>query len=189
MKKIKITIITMLLLGAISQSALAAEIPIESAPCNATAESITITNGLIENVLTEVQNGLGFLPAWAKANRAVFNAVLGGQTNGYSYAEISSIARNALLQYRDMYLRPDYYEQQRSRVYYLISDLITDVQNGKDYNDALKIAYARIGQSIDPNFVPNTDIAVDRIYLDIPATDVVMFTWARKFLLEAIPTV
>lgn len=185
MKKMIFVLITLLLTTSVS----AAEIPIESAPCNATPESIAITEALIQNELYGVQNGKGFQETWATANRAVFNAVIGGQTNGYGYAELSAITRNALLEYRDMYLRPEYFEYQRNRVYAILPDLITDVQNGRDYNDALKEAYSRINQSIDPAYVPNTEIAVDRIYLNVPATDVVMYMWARKYLLEAIPTV
>lgn len=41
-------------------------------------------------------------------------------------------------------------------------------------------------QSIDNAYTQNTEIASDRIYWDIPPTDFVMFTQARKFLLEAI---
>lgn len=86
-----------------------------------------------------------------------------------------------------MYLRPDYYNAQNEKVHSLIADIITAVQNGKDYNEALDEAYIRIYQSIDPGYVPNTEIGVDRIYLNIPAADVVMFSRARKLLLEAIP--
>ena len=43
MKKIKITLIALTLLSIISQTVSATEIPIESAPCNATKESIAVT--------------------------------------------------------------------------------------------------------------------------------------------------
>ncbi len=187
MKKLSKIIITLFMAIMISPTAFAAEVPIESAPCNATVESITITEGLIAEELTAVQNGLGYQPAWATASRKIFDAVINKQTNGYGYADLANIARNALIQYRDMYLRPDYYNTQNERVYNLIADLITGVQNGKDYNKALDEAYIRIYQSIDPSYVPNTEIAVDKVYLNIPAADVVMFGGARKFLLEAIP--
>ena len=88
-----------------------------------------------------------------------------------------------------MYLRPEYYKQQNDRVYNLIYDIIDDVKNGKPYDEALDEAYARIYKSIDPSYVPNTDLAVDKVYLDIPAADIVMFGAARKYLLEAIPQV
>ena len=187
MKKLSKIIVTLLLAATTSQTVLAAEIPIESAPCNATIESIAITEQIISEELTAVQNGEGFQPTWAKASGKIFNAVLNKQTNGYGYADLVNIARNALVQYRDMYLRPDYYKAQNERVYILISDLILEVQNGKDYNEALNEAYTRIYKSIDPSYEPNGEIGIDRIYLDIPATDAVMFSRARKFLLEAIP--
>ena len=56
-----------------------------------------------------------------------------------------------------------------------------------DYSEALDEAYTRIYLSIDPSYKPNGEIGIDRIYLDIPAADVVKFSRARKFLLEAIP--
>lgn len=187
MKKLSKIIITLLITATVSPTVLAAEIPIESAPCNATIESIVIAEQLIAEELTAVQNGLGYQPAWATASRKIFDAVINKQTNGYGYADLANITRNALIQYRDMYLRPDYYNTQNERVYNLIADLIGEVQNGKDYNEALEEAYIRIYQCIDPNYVPNTEITVDKVYLNIPAADVVMFSRARKFLLEAIP--
>lgn len=184
MKKLSKIIVVTLLTATVSQTSLAAEIPIESAPCNATVESIVITEQLISDELTAVQNGEGYQPAWARANRKIFDAVISKQTNGYGY---SDIARNALIQYRDMYLRPDYYKAQDKVIYSLIADLIAEVQSGKDYSEALDEAYTRIYQSIDPSYKPNGEIGIDRIYLDIPAADVVKFSRARKFLLEAIP--
>ena len=187
MKKVSKIIVTLLLTMVATQTALAAEIPIESAPCNATMESITITEQLIGDELTAVQNGEGYQPAWAKASRKICDAVIAKETSGYGYADLANIARNALFQYRDMYLRPDYYNAQNERVQALIGDLIADVQNGKEYGKALNEAYTRILKSIDPSYESNTEIGVDRIYLNIPATDVVMFSRARKFLLEAVP--
>ena len=132
-----------------------------------------------------MQNGLGFGEAWGKASREIHSAVLAGSTNGYGYADLTAIARNAILQYRDMYLRPDYYAQQEPVVKTLIADLITAVENGSmDYTAAQKEAYTRIYQSINPHYTPTTDIAADHIYLDIPAVDSSIFTIARKLLLE-----
>lgn len=187
MKKSEKILVTLMLSAAISQTAFAAEVPIESAPCNATARSIEITEALIADELTAVQNGAGYQLAYAEADNAIRNAVINDLTEGYGYGELSSIARNALLQYRDMYLRPEYYAEQNDRIYRLIEDLIIDVCNGKLYEAAVDEAYTRIYQSIDPYYVPNTGIAVDWIYLDMPAADMVMFSRARKFLLEAVP--
>ena len=186
MKKIKTVLTTAAILATITSTAYAAEIPIESAPENATAESIAITENLINPILDEVQNGLGYQPAWCKAHNAVFNAVLAGNTNGYGYLELAAVSRNAILYYRDMYLRPEYYAEKEAAAKALLSDLIAEVENGtKDYDTALKEAYTKIYQTINPAYVPNEEIGVDRIYLDIPAADTVMFTQARKLLKEA----
>lgn len=82
----------------------AAEVPRESAPCNATNEAIIVAESFIGDILPEVQNGLGYAEARAKSNRIFFNAWLNGQTSGFSYGELVNIANNAIWQYRDMYL-------------------------------------------------------------------------------------
>ena len=186
MKRGKNILLTAILTAAITQSAYAAEIPVECAPENATPESIAITENLICPILDEVQNGLGYQPAWCKAHNAVFNAVLAGNTNGYGYLDLAAVARNALIYYRDVYLRPEYYAEKKADAKALLSDLICEVENGtKNYDTALKEAYTKIYQSINPAYVPNEEIGIDRIYLDIPAADTVMFTQARKLLKEA----
>lgn len=187
MTKLSKIITTILLAASISQTAVATDIPIESAPCNATIESIVIAEQLVSEELTAVQNGEGYQPAWAKASRKIYEAVINKQTSGYGYADLANITRNALIQYRDMYLRPDYYKAQDETIYSLILDLIVEVQNGKDYPKALDEAYTRIYKNINPSYEPNSEIGIDIIYLDIPATDTVKFSRARKFLLEAIP--
>ena len=186
MNKTKIAALT---LAAVLSSApvFAAEVPKEAVPAYLTEESVCITENLISPILEEVQNGLGFGEAWGKASREIHSAVLAGNTNGYGYADLTAIARNAILQYRDMYLRPDYYAQQEPIVKGLISDLITAVENGSmDYAAAREAAYTRIYQSVNPSYTPNTDMAADPIYLDIPAVDSAMFTIARKLLLGAV---
>ena len=186
MKKIKTFLTAAAVLAAITQSAYAAEIPVECAPENATPESIAITETLISPILDEVQNGLGYQPAWCKAHNAVFNAVLANETGGYGYLELAAISRNAILYYRDMYLRPEYYAEKEAAAKLLLSDIISEVENGtKDYDAALKEACTKIYQTINPAYVPNEEIGIDRIYLDIPAADTVMFTQARKLLKEA----
>ena len=186
MKRGKNILLTAILTAAITQSAYAAEIPVECAPENATAESIAITENLISPILDEVQNGLGYQPAWCKAHNAVFNAVLVNETGGYGYLDLAAVARNALIYYRDVYLRPEYYAEKEAAAKLLLSDIISEVENGtKDYDAALKEAYTKIYQTINPTYVPNEEIGIDRIYLDIPAADTVMFTQARKLLKEA----
>ena len=186
MKRGKNILLTAILTAAITSTTYAAEIPVECAPENATPESIAITENLISPILDEVQNGLGYQPAWCKAHNAVFNAVLAGNTNGYGYLDLAAVARNALIYYRDVYLRAEYYAEKEAAAKALLSDLICEVENGtKDYDTALKEAYIKIYQTINPTYVPNEEIGIDRIYLDIPAADTVMFTQARKLLKEA----
>ena len=134
-----------------------------------------------------MRQGLGFQIAMARAQRIIADAVINGQTQGYGYAELANIARNSLFQYRDMYLRPDYYEEQNTIVYSMIEDLIQAVAGGKPYDEALDEAYTRIYKSVDPSYEPNVGSAIDMAYLNVPAVDMVKFSRARKFLLEAIP--
>lgn len=186
MKKTKITAFALAVVLS-STPVLAAEIPKEAVPAYLTEESVCITENLISPILEEVKNGLGFGEAWGKASREIHSAVIAGNTNGYGYADLTAIARNAILQYRDMYLRPDYYAQQEPVIASLIADLITAVENGSmDYAAARQEAYTRIYQSVNPCYMPNTDMTTDHIYLDIPAVDSDMLTIARKLLLEAV---
>ena len=131
---------------------------------------------------------MGYGEANGKAQAVICKAVIDNQPDGFGYADLMSIARNSIFLYRDMYLRPELYEENRYAVNMLIYDLIEDVGNGRNYNEALDEAYTRIYQSIDKTYIENTEIASDRIYWDVPPTDFVMFTLARKFLLEAIPS-
>lgn len=178
-----ITILTLAL--SVMTTAYAAEIPIESYPENATEESAAIAENLIGGILDEVQNGLGYQPAWCKAHNAIYNAVLAKNTNGYGYADLAALSRNAILQYRDMYLRPDYYTEKENEVRALISDLIIEVENGADYETAKEKAYTRIYQSANPSYNPEVDKVGDFCYWDIPPVDRVLLTQARKLLKNA----
>lgn len=179
-------IITILMLAlSFATPTLAAEIPIESYPENATEESVAIVENLIGGILNEVQNGLGYQPAWCKANNAIYNAVLAKNTNGYGYADLAAISRNAILQYRDMYLRPNYYTEKENEVKALISDLIIEVENGADYGTIKEKAYTRIYQSANPAYNPDIDKSDDFCYWDIPPVDRVLLTQARKLLKNA----
>lgn len=135
--------------------------------------------------MDEVQNGLGYQPAWCKAHNAIYNAVLAKQTNGYGYADLAALSRNAILQYRDMYLRPNYYAEKENEVRALISDLIIEVENGADYETAKETAYTRIYQSANPAYNPEVDKVGDFCYWDIPPVDRVLLTQARKLLKNA----
>ena len=182
MRKILITIIAVFI---ISTTVNAAEIPIESTPCYATSESTIIAERLMCDILDEVKGGMGFADAMNKANGRIYNEVLAGNTNGYGYAILSSTARNAIFQYRDMYLRPDYYANSEAAVKTLIADLIADVQTGtKDYNTAIKEAYIRIYKTADSSFNPESCYMTDFCYWDIPPVDSAVFTAARKLLLK-----
>ncbi len=96
MKKSIISIISIVSVLISSLSVSAAEVPRESAPCNATNEAIIFVESCIGDILTEMQNGLGYADARAKSNRIFFDAVIKGQTNGYSYGELVDIANNAI---------------------------------------------------------------------------------------------
>lgn len=186
MKKIKTMLITITAITVMTQSTFAADIPVESYPDNATEESVAITQNLIGGILDEVQNGLGYQPAWCKVNNAVFAAVLANETGGYGYADLAAIARNAILQCRDMYLRPEYYAEKENTVRALISDLINEVEIGAtDYKTAEKQAYTRIYQTAEPTFNPDTDCVGDFCYWDIPPIDSALLTQARKLLKNA----
>ena len=186
MKKIKTMLITITAITVMTQSTFAADIPVESYPDNATEESVAIAQNLIGGILDEVQNGLGYQPAWCKANNAVFAAVLANETGGYGYADLAAIARNAILQCRDMYLRPEYYAEKENAVRALISDLINAVEiRATDYKTAEKQAYTRIYQMAEPTFNPDTDCVGDFCYWDIPPIDSALLTQARKLLKNA----
>ena len=182
MKKIIIyLIITMLITSTVN----AAEVPRESAPCNATNEAIVIVESFIGDILTEVQNGLGYADARAKSNRIFFNAWLNGQTNGYSYGELVDIANNAIWQYRDMYLRPDFYANNLEKVRAIIAPVIEDYKSGKiTYAEAEFDARNMIYQSVNLSFNPDVEYMKDPIYRDIPSVDNSLFILARKLLLN-----
>ena len=186
MKKIITILLTTVMTLSISLTAFAVEIPIESLPHNATHEGMIITENLIGEILTEVKNGMGYQDAWAKANKKIFTAVLNRETNGNGYADLAAIARNSIWHYRDMYLRPEFHIQTEAYIKNLIAEVITEVENGLDYNEGLKKAYIIIYKSKNPHFNAEETFSVDSCYRDIPAVDSVLFTYARKHLHEAV---
>ena len=116
----------------------------------------------------------------------MFAAVLANETGSYGYADLDAIARNAILQCRDMYLRPEYYAEKENAVIVLISDLINEVEIGAtDYKTAEKQAYTRIYQTAEPTFNPDTDCVGDFCYWDMPSVDSALLTQARKLLKNA----
>ena len=164
----------------------AAELPRESAPCNASNEAIIFVESCIGNILTEVQNGMGYADARAKSNRIFFDAWLNGQTNGYSYGELVDIANAAIWQYRDMYLRPDFYANNLEKVRVIIAPVIGDYKSGKiTYAEAEFNARNRIYQSVNPSFNPDVEYMKDPLSRDIPSVDNSLFILARKLILES----
>ena len=177
-------LIVLLLMLTISTSVSAAEIPPESLPSNATFECMDYTESFISDILVRVQNGLGFSDAQAEARRRFFTLVVNGKSNGYSFSQLSEIASNAIFQYRDMYLRPEFYTQNKDKVRSLISDVLEEYKLGRiDYNEAKKRAYEKIYQSVDASFDYDTELAKDTCYRDIPSVDNSLFTIARKLIL------
>ncbi|MBE6623497.1 MAG: hypothetical protein E7621_04865 [Ruminococcaceae bacterium] len=164
----------------------AAEVPRESVALHLTEDCVVVAENLIADVLTEVQKGLGYSDARAKSNRILFNAWLGDQTKGYSYGDLTIVANNAIFQYRDMYLRPDFYAENVEKVRAVIAPVIEDYKSGKiTYAEAEFNARNKIYQSINPNFDPNIEYMKDPIYRDIPPVDNSLFRIARKLLLES----
>ena len=183
MKKI---IICLIITMTITSTVNAAEVPKESAPCNATNEAIVIVESFIGDILTEVQNGMGYADARAKSNRIFFDAFLKGQTNGYSYGELVDIANCAIWQYRDMYLRPDFYANNLEKVRAIIAPVIEDYKYGKiTYAEAEFNARTKIYQSVNPSVNPDIEYMKDPMSRDIPSVDNSLFIIARKLLLNA----
>lgn len=161
-------------------------IPREAVPYNTPQQAVDIAQGLIGATLDKVETGLGYADAKAESNRIIFNAFLNNQTGGYSYGLLTIIANNAIFEYRDIYLRPEYYANAGETVKVLLTDLLASVENGDlTYSDAKKQAYIRIYQSVNPAFDPAECIMTDFCYWDIPAVDSAYFNRARKLLLDA----
>ena len=166
-------------------SAYAAEIPRESTPLNSTEAQIQITENLISDILDDVQAGnLGYTLAAGYANTRIRKAVIANQTDGNGYGILSPIAQNAIRNMRDRQLRPDAYAQAEEELKILLADLIIEVHNGKDYMEAVKEAYTKIYQSINPSFNYDEQFSLDTCYRDIPAVGNEKFAVAKKLLLE-----
>ena len=183
----KITVFTLLMALLISSviPAYAEEIPRESLPRNTPPGSIPVAERLISGILDEVAAGMGYSDAKIKAHNTILDAVLANETDGYGFAILKAIANNAIFEYRDMYLRPEYYKQAEEQVRVLISDLIEQVKNGGNYEEARKAAYTRIYQTADPSYNPDDYYLMDFCYWDVPAVDSALFNRARKLLLDA----
>lgn len=182
-------LITLTLIAALSATttAFATEIPKESTPLNATEQQIQIVKNLIGDILDKVQDGkLGYTLAAGYANTRIRKAVIANQTDSNGYGVLSPIAQNAIRIMRDRQLRPDAYAKAEEELKILLADLIAEVQNGKDYMQAVKGAYIKIYQSVDASFNYDKQFSLDTCYRDIPAVGTEKFTVARRLLLEAI---
>lgn len=184
MKK-KLIILTLIVALSATTTAFAAPIPRESTPLNTTEAQVQITENLISDILDEVQvDNLGYTLAAGYANTRIRKAVIANQTDGNGYGVLSPIAQNAIRVMRDMQLRPNAYTQAEEELKILLADLIADVQNGKDYMEAVKEAYTRIYKSVDASFNYDEQFALDTCYRDIPAVGMEKFTAARKLLMN-----
>ena len=83
-----------------------------------------------------------------------------------------------------MYLRPEFYTQNETKVRSIISEVLEEYKLGRmDYNEAKKRAYEKIYQSIDASFDYDREFAKDTCYRSIPSVDNSLFTIARKLIL------
>ncbi|MEE0962886.1 MAG: hypothetical protein U0L73_01555 [Ruminococcus bromii] len=183
MKNLK-AILILTLISIFITTTYAAEVPRESVSLHLSEDCVLVAESLISEVLTEVQNGLGYSDARAKSNRIIFDAWLAGKTNGYSYGDLTVVANNAIFQYRDMYLRPDFYSNNVEQVRTIIAPVIEGFKSGKiTYEKAAFDARVKIYQSVNPNFNPDVEYMKDPIYRDIPAVDNSLFIIARRLIL------
>ncbi len=187
-KTIKIIILTLVavMLFTSATSVSANTIPREAVPDGTPLKAVTIAEDLVGNVFAKVQTGTGYAVAKAEANRILLKAIISGETDGFGFGVLSAIAHNSILEYRDMYLRPEFYAAAEETVRNLISDLITEVEKGNlDYESARKEAYARIYKTVDPTFDATDYEMVDPCYWNYPAIDFALLNRARKLLHEA----
>ena len=185
MKKQIITLALTAALLVSNVTANAANIPRETAPQNATEEQIVIVENLVSDILDEVAtDNLGYALASGYANARIRKAVVADETNGHGYAILSAISDNAIRTMRDMLLRPEVYRQTEENMRGLLADILAEVENGKDIDEARKAAHTKIYQSINPSYTPpapNTDFC----YVDTPTIDMAVYTVTNKLLIEA----
>ena len=82
-----------------------------------------------------------------------------------------------------MNLRSWFYAYNEEKVKSIISPVVEDYKNGKiDYNKACFNACVKIYQSINPNFNPDVEYAMDSCYRDFPSVDSSYFIIARKLI-------
>ena len=112
--------------------------------------------------------------------------ILQDEKTDISYGELVDIATAAIWQYRDMYLRPDFYKDNLEKVRVIISPVIEDYKSGKiSYVEAEFNARTRIYQSVKPDFNSDIEHMKDPLSRDIPSVDNSLFILARKLILES----
>ena len=180
-------IITLALTAALLVSGVtanAAPIPRETAPQNATEEQIQIVENLIGDYLDKIQAGAGHGMIASEADTKIYKAVLSDQTNGNGYTILSAISQNALRTCRDMYMRAEVYRQTEENLRVLLADILAEVENGMDIDEARKMAHTKIYQSINPSYTP-PEPHTDFCYVDTPVVDMAVYTVTNKLLIEA----
>lgn len=110
---------------------------------------------------------------------------MANKTDGNGYGILSPIAQNAIRIMRDKQLRSDAYAQAEEELTVLLADLITEVQNGKNYMKTLKEVYEIIYQTADASFNYDEQISLDTYYRDVPTVGNEKFTVARKLINNA----
>ena len=188
-KTLKITILTLIavMLFTSATSVSANTIPREAVPDGTPLKAVTVAENMVGNVFTKVQTGTSYAVAKAEANRILLKAIIGGETDGIGFGVLSAIAHNSILEYRDMYLRPEFYATAEETVRNLISDVIEEVKKGNmDYETARKEAYTIIYRTADPTFDFANYEMVDPCYWNYPAVDFALLNRARKLLHETV---
>lgn len=168
-----------------SITANAAPVPYECVPVGTDEATVIITENRISSILDSVLDDEGYGTANARANNAIRKAVIANQTNGYGYEILSTISQNSIRIMRNIYLRPEKYEQIENELRVLLADIITDVQNEQDFNTALYEAHTKIYQAANPSYDPAVDKVGDFCYWNLPAVDSAYYSVAKRLLLGA----
>ena len=85
-----------------------------------------------------------------------------------------------------MYLRPDFYANNREKVRAIIVHVVEDYKSCKiTYEEAEFNARNKIYQSVKPDFNPDVEYIKDPLSRDIPSVDNSLFIIARKLLLDS----
>lgn len=114
-------------------------IPRESLPENTPQAAVDTAEALIGATLAKVESGMGYADARVETNRIIFGAFLNNQTNGYSYGLLTIIANNAIYEYRDLYLRSEYYSNAEEIVKIMLADLIIVIDRAKQLQVSIRL--------------------------------------------------